>query len=321
MLRSPGRRQCERRSYRDVSRETFDDRGWCSSWAPLQRISSSASGGDHPGAAGPCQHGLCREVWKEWIAFATGDLFCSAAFAPVCGHPAPIGGPSSSSFESGAMPSAGAARGPSLGWLSLSGRASRRLAVRCVLERRGRCFTAPSHLWRSTRVRFGSAGWRSGAALLPEVLSATHARHGRRSHVGAQPFLHIASRSRDTPLPKATLLITSRSRDTPLRKPLPRPTSCIEKRESPPLEVVAMEWVSRPGDAVRARLITQSRRLCCVRRSAVAHLVASHGRCGGMFHVKHVIRDVPQDEPKGSGTSSPDDLNRDFTAVRSHSRI
>jgi len=35
-----------------------------------------------------------------------------------------------------------------------------------------------------------------------------------------------------------------------------------------------------------------------------------------MFHVKHVIRDAPQDEPKSSGRSSPDDLNRDFTGVR-----
>lgn len=65
-------------SYCDVSRETFDDRGWCWSWASLQTISSSASGGDHPGAAGLCRLGPCREVWKEWIAFAMGDLFCSA---------------------------------------------------------------------------------------------------------------------------------------------------------------------------------------------------------------------------------------------------
>lgn len=40
----------------------------------------------------------------------------------------------------------------------------------------------------STRVGMGSAGCRSGAALLPEVLSATEARHGRRSDVGAQPL-------------------------------------------------------------------------------------------------------------------------------------
>lgn len=65
-------------SYRDVSRGTFDDRGRCWSWASLQTISSSASDGDHPGAAGLCRLGLCREVWKEWIAFAMGDLFCSA---------------------------------------------------------------------------------------------------------------------------------------------------------------------------------------------------------------------------------------------------
>lgn len=41
---------------------------------------------------------------------------------------------------------------------------------------------------RSTRVGMGSAGCRSGAALLPEVLSATEARHGRRSDVGTQPL-------------------------------------------------------------------------------------------------------------------------------------
>ncbi len=178
MLRSPGRRQCKRSALiamfhvkpltiADGARAGRLCRGsrvrrvWRSSWRSGVLVSSV------------CVERCGRSGWPS------RRVICSAppAFALRSRHPAPIGWPSSSS-SSLARCHPQVRHEAHLGLLSLSGRASRRLAVRCVLERRGRCFQHRVTSGALLVFVSGARGWRSGAALLPQV-SFRHARATR----------------------------------------------------------------------------------------------------------------------------------------------